>query len=87
MEKIQGPNRKNGRDLSPHLHVRHQGYYCYRDPRTGKEYGLGKEKRMAINEAISANRQIFDAPVSLNDRINEVKALSMTEWMEQFTKK
>ncbi|ATW30376.1 hypothetical protein BJP41_08660 [Candidatus Williamhamiltonella defendens] len=61
--------------------------YCYRDPRTGKEYGLGKEKRMAINEAISANRQIFDAPVSLNDRINEVKTLSMTEWMEQFTKK
>jgi len=42
---------------------------------------------MAINEAISANRQIFDAPMSLNDRINEVKALSKTEWMEQFTKK
>ncbi|ASX25972.1 integrase [Candidatus Hamiltonella defensa (Bemisia tabaci)] len=42
---------------------------------------------MAINEAISANRQIFDAPVSLNDRINEVKTLSMTEWIEQFTQK
>jgi len=42
---------------------------------------------MAINEAISANRQIFDAPVSLTDRINEVKTLSMTEWIEQFTKK
>ncbi|WP_059108298.1 phage integrase Arm DNA-binding domain-containing protein, partial [Candidatus Williamhamiltonella defendens] len=75
------------RDLPPNLYVRNNGYYCYRDPRTGKEYGLGKEKRMAINEAISANRQIFDAPVSLNDRINEVKTLSMTEWIEQFTQK
>ncbi|ATW33106.1 site-specific integrase [Candidatus Williamhamiltonella defendens] len=75
------------RDLPPNLYVRNNGYYCYRDPRTGKEYGLGKEKRMAINEAISANRQIFDAPVSLTDRINEVKTLSMTEWIEQFTQK
>ncbi|WP_339050907.1 phage integrase Arm DNA-binding domain-containing protein [Candidatus Hamiltonella endosymbiont of Tuberolachnus salignus] len=87
-KKYMARKRKTAnRDLPPNLYVRNNGYYCYRDPRTGKEYGLGKEKRMAINEAISANRQICDAPVSLTDRINEVKALSMTEWMEQFTKK
>ncbi|WP_201295597.1 phage integrase Arm DNA-binding domain-containing protein, partial [Escherichia coli] len=24
------------------LYIRNNGYYCYRDPRTGKEFGLGR---------------------------------------------
>ena len=43
------------RDLPPNLYVRNGGYYCYRDPRTGKEYGLGRDKRLAVTEAIAAN--------------------------------
>ncbi|EEE4507015.1 phage integrase Arm DNA-binding domain-containing protein, partial [Escherichia coli] len=27
------------RDLPPNLYIRNNGYYCYRDPRTGKEFG------------------------------------------------
>ncbi|MDN6110451.1 MAG: phage integrase Arm DNA-binding domain-containing protein, partial [Enterobacterales bacterium] len=42
------------RDLPPNLYVRNNGYYCYRDPRTGNEYGLGKIKRDAVNQAIEA---------------------------------
>ncbi|WP_235667600.1 phage integrase Arm DNA-binding domain-containing protein [Candidatus Williamhamiltonella defendens] len=76
MEKIQGTNKKSAnRDLPPHLHVRNHGYYCYRSPQTGKEYTLGKENLMTINKAISANPQIFDAAVSLNNRIKALKAL------------
>ncbi|MDR5615596.1 phage integrase Arm DNA-binding domain-containing protein, partial [Arsenophonus sp.] len=38
------------RDLPPNLYKR-KGYYSYRDPRTRKEYGLGRNKAYAINEA------------------------------------
>ncbi|MGO0472382.1 phage integrase Arm DNA-binding domain-containing protein, partial [Escherichia coli] len=40
------------RDLPPNLYIRNNGYYCYRDPRTGKEFGLGRDRRIAITEAI-----------------------------------
>ncbi|ELA06064.1 MAG: hypothetical protein [Bacteriophage sp.] len=43
------------RDLPPNLYIRNNGYYCYRDPRTGKEFGLGRDRRIAITEAIQAN--------------------------------
>ncbi|WP_342220956.1 site-specific integrase [Candidatus Fukatsuia endosymbiont of Tuberolachnus salignus] len=75
------------RDLPPNLYVRNNGYYCYRDPRTGKEYGVGSVKRIAINEAIAMNMQIFDQRYSLVDRINEVNTLSVTEWVAKFTEK
>ncbi|WP_420866975.1 phage integrase Arm DNA-binding domain-containing protein [Candidatus Fukatsuia symbiotica] len=75
------------RDLPPNLYVRNNGYYCYRDPRTGKEYGLGSVKRIAINEAIAMNMQIFDQRYNLVDRINEVNTLSVTEWIARFKEK
>ncbi|WP_342221640.1 tyrosine-type recombinase/integrase [Candidatus Fukatsuia endosymbiont of Tuberolachnus salignus] len=78
------------RDLPPNLYVRNNGYYCYRDPRTGKEYGVGSVKRIAINEAIAMNMQIFDQRHSLVDRINvgnTGNTLSVTEWIAQFTEK
>ncbi|EGY29911.1 Bacteriophage lambda integrase [Candidatus Regiella insecticola 5.15] len=75
------------RDLPPNLYVRNNGYYCYRDPRTGKEYGVGSVKRMAINEAVAMNMQIFDQRHSLVDRINEVNTLSVTEWIARFKEK
>ncbi|WP_179204761.1 phage integrase Arm DNA-binding domain-containing protein, partial [Salmonella enterica] len=40
------------RDLPPNLYIRNNGYYCYRDLRTGKEFGLGRDRRIAITEAI-----------------------------------
>ncbi|EGY28932.1 Site-specific recombinase XerC [Candidatus Regiella insecticola 5.15] len=75
------------RDLPPNLYVRNNGYYCYRDPRTGKEYGVGSVKRMAINEAVAMNMQIFEQRHSLVDRINEVNTLSVTEWIARFKEK
>ncbi|MBB7604096.1 phage integrase Arm DNA-binding domain-containing protein, partial [Escherichia coli] len=46
------------RDLPPNLYIRNNGYYCYRDPRTGKEFGLGRDRRIAITEAIQANIEL-----------------------------
>ena len=57
------------KDLPPNLYCR-GGYYSYRDPRTGKEYGLGRDKRFAVNEAVAANMEMMPAKVSLVDKIN-----------------
>ncbi len=46
------------RDLPPNLQPRNGGYFCYRDPRTGKEYGLGRHRQEAITQAIAANMAI-----------------------------
>ena len=55
------------RDLPPNLYIRNNGYYCYRDPRTGKEFGLGRDRRIAITEAIQANIELsFTKPISLS---------------------
>jgi len=42
------------RDLPPNLYVR-RGYYAWTDPRDGKVYSLGKDKRQAVAEAVEAN--------------------------------
>lgn len=39
-------------DLFFNLYIRNNGYYCYRDLRMGKEFGLGRDRRIAIIEAI-----------------------------------
>ncbi|MFS1538879.1 MAG: phage integrase Arm DNA-binding domain-containing protein [Candidatus Phlomobacter fragariae] len=62
-------SRKN-RDFPPNLYER-KGYYTYRDPRTRKEYGLGRNKAYAISEAISANQLLLndDKVKPLTERI------------------
>lgn len=57
-------------DLPPNLYER-GGYYSYRDPRSGKEFGLGRNKILAVNEAVAANMAILSAQNErLIDRIN-----------------
>lgn len=48
------------RDLPANLYVR-SGYYAWRDPRDGKIYGIGKDKRQAIAQAVEANLSVLDA--------------------------
>lgn len=45
------------RGLPANLYER-RGYFSWRDPRTSKEYGLGRDKRSAIAQAIEANHEI-----------------------------
>ncbi|WP_439461820.1 tyrosine-type recombinase/integrase [Serratia quinivorans] len=74
------------RDLPPNLYVRNGGYYCYRDPRTGKEYGLGRDKRLAITEAISANLEFMagDGERTLAQRIHEDGVITFHAWLDRY---
>ena len=77
------------RDLPPNLYVRNQGYYSYKDPRSGKEYGLGRDKRSAITQAIEANLELYQdlaQPVKLLDRMNNVKKYSLNDWLVTYEK-
>lgn len=82
---------KNGPESKPraarpaaNLYARNGGYYCYRDPRTGKEYGLGRVKRDAINQAIEANLQLMDSAVRLVDRINGKSCITFHAWLLRY---
>ncbi|MDR7875266.1 phage integrase Arm DNA-binding domain-containing protein [Yersinia mollaretii] len=79
------PRNHTNRGLPPNLYVRNNGYYCYRDPRTGKEYGLGSDKRDAINQAVEANMQLM-APdtVKLIDRISGENAMTFHSWLVRY---
>lgn len=76
------------RDLPPNLYIRNNGYYCYRDPRTGKEFGLGRDRRMAVTEAIQANIELFSAleHKPLTTRINTVSTVTLHAWLERYEK-
>lgn len=81
---------KNGtkqKSHSPRSAFRNNGYYCYRDPRTGKEYGLGKIKRDAVNQAIEANIQLMDCPSNrLVDRISLDTSMLFYDWLQHYEK-
>lgn len=74
------------RNLPPNLYIRNNGYYCYRDPRTGKEFGLGRDKRLAVNEAIQANIEIFSGSEhkTLVSRINSDDVVTMHAWLDRY---
>lgn len=66
------PRSKQNRGLPPNLYCQ-GGYYKYRNPENGKWFGLGRDKREAISQAIEANQIIADRQqsYSLADRIQE----------------
>ncbi|MFK3703953.1 tyrosine-type recombinase/integrase [Klebsiella sp. NPDC088457] len=76
------------RDLPPNLYVRNGGYYSYRDPRDGKEYGLGRDRRLAVSEAIQANIELLgDAGhIPLSARINQEDSVTFHSWLERYEK-
>ncbi|WP_145566655.1 phage integrase Arm DNA-binding domain-containing protein [Yersinia aleksiciae] len=79
------PRNHANRGLPPNLYVRNNGYYCYRDPRTGKEYGVGIDKRDAINQAVEANMQLM-APdtIKLVDRISGKNSMTLHSWLVRY---
>ncbi|ECW2126603.1 integrase, partial [Salmonella enterica] len=73
------------RDLPPNLYVRN-GYYSYRDPRTGAEYGLGRDKRTSINEAVKTNIELLSLyqEKSLLERISGEGEKNLHDWLERY---
>lgn len=77
-------NRKRSlenKDLPPNLYKR-KGIYYYRDVRTKIEYSVGKNKSIAITQAIQANIEILKPKSNLLDRINNVKVTTLHEWLD-----
>ncbi|EBV1606030.1 integrase, partial [Salmonella enterica subsp. enterica serovar Newport] len=62
--------------------------YCYRDPRTGKEFGLGRDRRIAITEAIQANIELFSGHKHkpLTARINSDNSVTLHSWLDRYEK-
>jgi hypothetical protein len=60
------------------------GYYSYVNPVDGREYGLGRNKRDAIAQAIEANAALRKTP-SLLDRING-NDVTWGDWCDKFEK-
>nr|WP_295838011.1 excisionase [uncultured Azospirillum sp.] len=77
-----GPRTKG---LPANLYER-SGYYSWRDPRDGKEYGLGRDRRSAIRQAIEANHEVEGARDrrSLVDRLAVGKDNSMGAWCDTY---
>ncbi|PKO47288.1 MAG: hypothetical protein CVU31_08545 [Betaproteobacteria bacterium HGW-Betaproteobacteria-4] len=73
------------RDLPPNLYVR-RGYFAWTDPRDGKVYSLGKDKRQAINEAIEANLALTESleQARLVDRLDGNKGNTLAAWCDQY---
>lgn len=76
-------NPKNAH-LPPNLYCR-KGYYSYRNPETGIEYGIGRNKAEAISDAIAANYQILSSKIkpSLIDRISGGDTM-LYEWITEY---
>lgn len=73
------------RDLPPNLYVR-RGYYAWTDPRNGKIYSLGKDKRRAINEAIEANLSLLCglSQARLVDRLDGTHGNTLAAWCDRY---
>lgn len=58
------------------------GYYSYTSPLDGREYGMGRDRRKAIQEAMEANAALKRTP-TLIERITGA-AKTWGEWCDQF---
>lgn len=64
-----GRNRKRrNAALPPNLYENGSGYYTYRHPRTGKKYGMGKDRQAAMVAARHLNSELAPLP-DLAERI------------------
>lgn len=77
-------NPKNAH-LPPNLYCR-KGYYSYRNPETGIEYGIGRNKAEAVNEAISANLFVYGKKETLRDKISNDSVVKFHDWIDRFNK-
>lgn len=85
------PRNQGSKDLPPNLYRktdRRNGitYYSYRDPVTGRIFGLGKDKETAIREAVAANYADVLKP-SLASRLAEPikeKGRTFAQWMIEY---
>jgi len=85
------PRNAGSKDLPPNLYRKTDGrngqtYYTYRDPVSGRMFGLGKDKDEAIRQAVAANHAELLKP-TLRERIAEPVAdpgKKFSEWIVEY---
>ncbi|RMS88769.1 phage integrase Arm DNA-binding domain-containing protein [Pseudomonas coronafaciens] len=85
------PRNAGSKDLPPNLYRKTDKrnghtYYTYRDPVTGRMFGLGKDKAAAIMEAVAANHADVLKP-TLAQRIAEPVAVddrTFADWLGEY---
>ncbi|WP_211103492.1 phage integrase Arm DNA-binding domain-containing protein [Azospirillum sp. TSA2s] len=73
------------KSLPPNLYVRN-GYFTWRDPRTGREFGIGRDRIDAIDQAIEANHKVAGgfSKRRLADRLETGKDDSVSTWCDRY---
>ncbi|MDE1714897.1 phage integrase Arm DNA-binding domain-containing protein (plasmid) [Chromobacterium amazonense] len=73
------------RNLPSNLYVRGE-YFSWRDPRDGKEYGLGKDRRAAVEQALEANLLITSqySRHRLVDRLTGAAERTFGDWHDRY---
>lgn len=79
--------KPTNRPLPPNTRER-DGYFTYRHPIEGVEYGLGRDRRDAIGQAIEANMKLSGLIVRprLVDRMDGAEARTWGKWCDEFEK-
>lgn len=74
------PKGEKTKDLPPNLSIK-KGIYYYTNPITGMSKSRGKNKALAVTEAIQANLEIYKPKESLIDWIRGTKEITLHEWL------
>lgn len=82
------PRSAGSKDLPPNLYRKTDKrngvtYYTYRDPESGRMFGLGRDKAAAIKEAAAANVASIQRPV-LIERISAAPSRLFSEWLKEY---
>lgn len=80
--------KRHNFDLPPGLYCskkKGRYYFRYRHPVTGKEHGLGTDKRAAVSAAIKLNNE-FRATLGVGDLVRRVlvDGTTMGEWLDRY---
>lgn len=77
--------RKAGKPTVANLYE-NDGYFQYKNPQTGQWFGLGRDKRLAMQTAIQANMKLAETAVPLLDRILGGGDRSLGQWLDEYEK-
>lgn len=84
------PRKTGSKDLPPNLYRKKDSrngivYYSYRNPTTGKVYGLGTDKEAAIAQAVIGNHSMFAKP-ELAERMERPAKHAFGKWLDEYSK-
>lgn len=82
------PRNHGSKDLPPNLYRKKDSrngliYYSYKDPVTGKFFGLGKDKALAVATAHAEN-QLLPAGPTLHERIERPARRLFSRWLAEY---